>query len=152
MADANAQLEHLHCRNAAQGNIKPIIDHQRASAEVKEEEDLKSSYIPSGCTDPSLSFTATTTSRARSGIQLTPMEALAMAQELLCYQPTEGGCEGWLAQIAELIAIANEDPALVVALGAGGPDPATGPRAPGARNGKSAPAKRSASLAASSPL
>jgi hypothetical protein len=34
-----------------------------------------------------------------------------MAQELLCYQPTHDGREGWRAQIAELVAIANEDPA-----------------------------------------
>jgi hypothetical protein len=34
-----------------------------------------------------------------------------MAQELLCYQPTDDGREGWRARIAELIAIANEDPA-----------------------------------------
>jgi hypothetical protein len=34
-----------------------------------------------------------------------------MAQELLRYQPTDDGHEGWRAQIAELVAIANEDPA-----------------------------------------
>jgi hypothetical protein len=32
-----------------------------------------------------------------------------MAQELLRYQPTDDGCEGWRAQIAELVAIANKD-------------------------------------------
>jgi hypothetical protein len=71
-----------------------------------------------------------------------------MEQELLCYQLTEGGREGWLARIAELVAITNQDPALG---GAGAPDPAAGPRALGARNGKAAPAKRAASRAASSP-
>jgi hypothetical protein len=35
-----------------------------------------------------------------------------MAQELLRYQPTADGCEGWRARIAELVAIANEDLAL----------------------------------------
>jgi hypothetical protein len=73
-----------------------------------------------------------------------------MVQELLRYQPTEGGCKGWLTQIAELIAIAKEDPALGVTQGAGMPNPAVGPHAPGARNGKSAPAKRVASHAATS--
>jgi hypothetical protein len=55
-----------------------------------------------------------------------------MAQELLCYQPTDDGREGWRARIAELIAIANEDPAQGGAPGVGEPDPAAGtaPRAP----------------------
>jgi hypothetical protein len=74
-----------------------------------------------------------------------------MAQELLRYHPTEGGREGWLTRIAELVAIANEDPTLGVAKGAGAPDPPVGPRAPGAGNAKSAPARRAASHAASSP-
>jgi hypothetical protein len=34
-----------------------------------------------------------------------------MAQELLRYQPTNDGHDGWHARIAKLIAIANEDPA-----------------------------------------
>jgi hypothetical protein len=34
-----------------------------------------------------------------------------MAQELLRYQPTTDGREGWPARITELVAIANEDPA-----------------------------------------
>jgi hypothetical protein len=34
-----------------------------------------------------------------------------MAHELLRYQPTDDGREGWCARIIELIAIANEDPA-----------------------------------------
>jgi hypothetical protein len=63
-----------------------------------------------------------------------------MAQELLRYQPTEGGREGWLAQIAELAAIANEDPTLGITQGAKVPDPAVGPHAPGARTDKAAPA------------
>jgi hypothetical protein len=62
--------------------------------------------------EPSLSFTATASSRARSRSQLTPVQALAMVQELLRYQRTEGSHEGWLARIAELVAIANKDPAL----------------------------------------
>jgi hypothetical protein len=108
MADANARLEHLRRRNAARGQTKPIFRRREASAE---EEDLESSYLPSGHTEPSLSFTATATSRARSGSQLSPAQALAMAQELLRYQPTDDGREGWRARIAELVAIANEDPA-----------------------------------------
>jgi hypothetical protein len=32
-----------------------------------------------------------------------------MAQELLRYQPTDDGREGWRAQITELVAIANKD-------------------------------------------
>jgi hypothetical protein len=127
MADANARLERLRCRNAAQGHTEPIIHRQRASAEVEEKEDLKSSYLPSGRMEPSLSFTATATSCALSGSQLTPMQALAMAQELLRYQPTEGGREGWLARIVEIVPIANKDPALGNAQGAGVPDPAVGP-------------------------
>jgi hypothetical protein len=78
----------------------------------EEEEDLGSSYIPSGRTELSLSFTATATYRTRSLSQLTHVQALAMAQELLRYQPTADGREGWCARIAELIAIANEDLAL----------------------------------------
>jgi hypothetical protein len=35
-----------------------------------------------------------------------------MAQELLRYQPTADRHEGWRARISELVAIANEDPAL----------------------------------------
>jgi hypothetical protein len=34
-----------------------------------------------------------------------------MARELLRYQPTDDGHEGWHTRIAELVAIANEDPA-----------------------------------------
>jgi hypothetical protein len=74
-----------------------------------------------------------------------------MAQELLRYQPTVDGREGWRARIAELVAIANEVPAQGGAQGAGEPDPAAGHRAPGARDGKAAKAKKMASRAASSP-
>jgi hypothetical protein len=74
-----------------------------------------------------------------------------MAQELLCYQPTDDGHEGWRARIMELVAIANEDPALRRAQGVGEPDPAAGHRAPGAGDGKAAKAKKVASRAASSP-
>jgi hypothetical protein len=70
-----------------------------------------------------------------------------MAPELLRYQPTDDGCEGWRARIAELIAIANEDPAQ----GTGEPDPVTGRRVSGAGDGKAAKAKKVASRAASSP-
>jgi hypothetical protein len=49
-----------------------------------------------------------------------------MAQELLRYQPTDDGREGWRARIAELIAIANEDPAQGGAQGTGDPDPVAG--------------------------
>jgi hypothetical protein len=111
MADANARLERLRRRNVVRGQTEPIFCHREASAEEEEEEDLESSYLPSGCTEPSLSFTATATSRARSGSQLSPMQALAMAQELLRSQPTDDGREGWRARIVELVAIANEDPA-----------------------------------------
>jgi hypothetical protein len=79
------------------------------------------------------------------------MQALAMAQELLRYQPTDDGREGWRARIAELVAIANEDPAQGAAQGAGEPDPAAGRHAPGAGDGKAAKAKKVASHAASSP-
>jgi hypothetical protein len=65
-----------------------------------------------------------------------------MAQELLRYQPTVDGCEGWHTRIAELIAIANKDPALGGAQGAGEPDPAAGHHASGAGNGKAAQAKK----------
>jgi hypothetical protein len=85
MADANARHERLRYRNAARGRTEPIIHRQRASAEVEEEEDLESSYLPSGRMEPSLSLTTTATPRARSGSQLTPMQALTMAQELLRY-------------------------------------------------------------------
>jgi hypothetical protein len=151
MADANARLERLCRRNAVRGNTEPIICRQHVSAEEEEEEDLESSYLPSGRTEPSLSFTATATSRARSGSQLAPAQALAMAQELLRYQPTADGREGWCAQIAELIAIANEDPALGGAQGAGEPYPAAGHHAPGAGDGKAAQAKKAVSRVASSP-
>jgi hypothetical protein len=55
-----------------------------------------------------------------------------MPQELLRYQPTDDGCEGWRARVAKLVAIANEDPAQGGAQGVGEPDPAAGrlPRAP----------------------
>ena len=112
MADANARLERLRRRNAVWGQTEPIFRRHEASAGEEEEEDLESSYLPSGRTEPSLSFTATATSRARSGSQLSPAQALAMAQELLRYQPTDDEREGWHARIAELVAIANEDPAL----------------------------------------
>jgi hypothetical protein len=67
MADANARFERLRHRNAARGQTEPIFRRWEASAEEEEEEDLESSYLLSGRTEPSLSFTATTTSRARSG-------------------------------------------------------------------------------------
>jgi hypothetical protein len=35
-----------------------------------------------------------------------------MAQELLHYQPTADGHEGWHARISKLVAITNEDSAL----------------------------------------
>jgi hypothetical protein len=74
-----------------------------------------------------------------------------MAQELLRYQPTDDGREGWRTQITELVAIANEDPAQGGAQGAGDPDLATGRSAPGARDGKATKAKKVASRATSSP-
>jgi hypothetical protein len=151
MADANARLECLRRRNAVRGQTEPIFHRQHVSAEEEEEEDLECSYLPSGRTEPSLSFTATATSRAHSGSQLTLAQALAMAQELLRYQPTVDGHEGWRARIAELVAIANEDPAQEGAQGAGEPDPAAGHRAPGAKDGKAAKAKKVASRTASSP-
>jgi hypothetical protein len=109
MANANARLERLRRRNAVRGNTEPIIHRQHVSAEEEEEEDLESSYLPPGRIEPSLSFTATATSRARSGSQLTPAQALAMVQELLRYQPTSDRREGWRARIAKLVAVANED-------------------------------------------
>jgi hypothetical protein len=151
MADANARLERLRRRNAVRGQTEPIFRRHEASVEEEEEEDLESSYLPSGHTEPSLSFTATATSRAHSGSQLSPAQALAMAQELLRYQPTNDGREGWHTRIAELVAIANEDPAQEGAQGAGEPNPAAGHRAPGAGDGKAAKAKKVASRAASSP-
>jgi hypothetical protein len=111
MADVNARLERLRRRNTVRGQTEPIFHHQHVSAEEEEEKDLESSYLSSRRTEPSLSFTATATSRARSGSQLAPAQALTMAQELLRYQPTADGREGWRARIAELIVIANEDPA-----------------------------------------
>jgi hypothetical protein len=151
MADTNARLERLCRRNAVRGQTKPIFRRREASAGEEEEEDLESSYLPSGRTEPLLSFTATATSSARSGSQLSPTQALAIAQELLCYQPTDDGREGWRARIVELIAIANEDPAQGGAQGVGEPDPVAGRRAPGAGDGKAAKAKKVAFRAASSP-
>jgi hypothetical protein len=138
MADANARLERLCRRNAVQGNTEPIIRHQHVSAEEEEEEDLESSNLPSGRTEPSLSFTATATSRAPSRSQLAPAQALAMVQELLRYQPTADGREGWRARITELVAIANEDLALGGAQGMGEPDPVAGHRISGAGDGETA--------------
>jgi hypothetical protein len=151
MADANARFERLRRRNAVRGNTEPIIRRQHDLAEEEEEEDLESSYLPSGRTEPSLSFTTTATSRARFGSQLAPAQALAMAQELLRYQPTADGREGWRARITELVAIANEDPALGGAQGVGEPDPAAGYHASGAGDGKAAQAEKAVSCAASSP-
>jgi hypothetical protein len=95
MADANGRLEHLRHCNAVRGNTEPIIRRQHVSAEKEEEEDLESSYLLSGRIEPSLSSTATATSRARSRSQLAPVQALAMVEELLRYQPTSDGREGW---------------------------------------------------------
>jgi hypothetical protein len=151
MADSNARLERLRRRNAVRGQTEPIFHRQHVSAEEEEEEYLESSYLASGRTEPSLSFTATATSRARSGSQLSPAQVLAMVQELLRYQPTADGREGWHARITELVAIANKDPTQGGAQGAGEPDLAAGHRAPIARDGKAAKAKKVASRAASSP-
>jgi hypothetical protein len=85
MADANARLERLRRHNAVRGQTEPIFRRREASAGEEEEEDLESSYLLSGRTEPSLSFTATATSRARSGSQMSPAQALAMAHELLRY-------------------------------------------------------------------
>jgi hypothetical protein len=73
-----------------------------------------------------------------------------MAQEQLRFYPTDDGREGWRARIAELVAIANEDPAQGGSQGAGEPDPAAGRRAPGTGDGKAAKAKKVASHATSS--
>jgi hypothetical protein len=70
---------------------------------------------------------------------------------LLRYKPPKDGREGWLARIAKLIAITNEDPTLGNPQGAGVTDLAAGHRTPGAGNGKAAQAKKAASHAASSP-
>jgi hypothetical protein len=70
---------------------------------------------------------------------------------LLRYQPTDDGREGWCARIAELVALANEDPALGGAQGAGNPDPAAGHRASGAGDGMANKAKKVVSRATSSP-
>jgi hypothetical protein len=91
MADANARLERLRRRNAIRGQIEPIFRRCEASAE---EENLESSYLPSRRMEPSLSFTTIATYHACSGSQLSPAQALAMAQELLRYQPTDDGREG----------------------------------------------------------
>jgi hypothetical protein len=48
-----------------------------------------------------------------------------MAQEMLHYQPTDGGHEGWLARTAELIAMDGEDPAQGAHMGTGAPDQLT---------------------------
>jgi hypothetical protein len=151
MADANARLERLRRCNVVQGHTEPIFRRRDVSAREEEEEDLESSYLPSGRTEPLLSFTATATSRARSGSQLSLAQALAMAQELLCYQPIDDGREGWRARIAELVTIANEDPAQGGAQGVGEPDLAAGRHALGAGDGKAAKAKKVASRAASLP-
>jgi hypothetical protein len=74
-----------------------------------------------------------------------------MAQELLRYQPTADGREGWCARIVELVAIANKDLALGGAQGAGEPDPAAGHHVPVTEDGKVTQAKRAVSHAASSP-
>jgi hypothetical protein len=150
MADANARLERLRRRNTVWGQTEPIFRRQDVSVGEEEEEDLESSYLPSERTETSLSFIATATSRAHSGSQLSAALALAMAQELLRYQPTDDGREGWHARITELVAITNENPAQGRAQGAGESDPAVGRRAPGAGDGKAAKAKKVASRAASS--
>jgi hypothetical protein len=72
MADTNTRLERLRRRNAVRGQTEPIFHHRDVSAEEEEEEDLESSYPPSERTEPSLSFTATATSRAHSRSQLSP--------------------------------------------------------------------------------
>jgi hypothetical protein len=54
MADANARPERLRRRNAARGDTEPIFRRHEASAGEEEEEDLESSYLPSGRTEPSL--------------------------------------------------------------------------------------------------
>jgi hypothetical protein len=151
MADANARLERLRRRNTVLGQTEPIFRRRDASAGEEEEEDLESFYLLSGRTDPLLSFTDTATSRARSGSQLSPLQALAMAQELLRYQPTDDGREGWRARIAELVTIANEDPAQGGAQGVGELDPVAGRRTLSAGDGKATKAKKVASRTASSP-
>jgi hypothetical protein len=151
MADANARLEHLRRRNTVRGQTEHIFHCQHVLAEEEEEEDLESSYLPSGRIEPLLSFIATATSRARSGSQLSPAQAPAMVQELLRYQPTADGREGWRARIIELVAITNEDPTQGGAQGTGDSDLAAGHRTPGTGHGKAAKAKKVASRPASSP-
>jgi hypothetical protein len=74
-----------------------------------------------------------------------------MAQEVLCYQPTDSDREGLLAQIAELITIANKDPALGVCRGAEAPDLPMGQQDQGARHANVPPAKKVDSCVALSP-
>jgi hypothetical protein len=49
-----------------------------------------------------------------------------MAQELLHYQPTNGGHDGWLARIAELVIVTGENPTQGARTGAGVPDQSAG--------------------------
>jgi hypothetical protein len=93
----DAHLKRLRCCNAVNGETEPIICHNCTLAEVEDKEDLESAYFPSECTKTSLSYNATATSHACSRSQLTLVQALAMAQELLRYQPTDDSCDGWLA-------------------------------------------------------
>jgi hypothetical protein len=137
MANTNARLERL--RRATLLGDKP--SPSSVIVKLRQRRERRKIWSPP----------ATTTSRACSGSQLSPAQALAMAQELLRYQPTDDRREGWRTRIAELVAIANEDPAQGGAQGTGNPDPVAGHHALGAGDGKANKAKKAASRAASSP-
>jgi hypothetical protein len=100
MADTHS--ERLHRHDALRVQTEPILRHCAL-------DDDDSSYRPSGCTEPLLSYSATATSRAHSGRLPTPSKALSMALELLCYQPTEtrprGGGHASLSSSTSLAAL-----------------------------------------------
>jgi hypothetical protein len=101
MADARGQ--HMQRRNSLKGKSAPAGDRAPPSGTV--DSDTGSSYRPSREQDDSISFTATSTSRAHCGGQPSPSAELLAAHELLRYQPTDAGRDEWLARVTQLIAI-----------------------------------------------
>ena len=71
---AEARSERLRRPSASRAQAQPSVRRQ-----ASDDDDEGSSYRPSGRTEPSLSYSATISSHARSGSQPTPEAALLMA-------------------------------------------------------------------------
>ena len=110
---ARAQRGQRRAAQSAPQPRRPPIRVQSAAGANREilsehsSDDRYSEYETTDATEDSVTFTATATSRMRSGAQMTPSAALLTARELINNEPSASLHDAWIAQIAELLNIAN---------------------------------------------